>query len=283
MFSDKFKKKYTTIPFATYKNRNIQTANLYSHYHKEIEIITVIDGCADFYIGTDMYEVRKGDVLIIPPYAVHRALFYPDTLHECICFEASVLWDEALCRNLEKGVLTVTSPVKANSANGTSVYKCTRAAFDAYQRKEPGWELEAIGNLSVAFGKLCSESFFVKSKTVDTEQDFVRNVLEYVKEHFSEQITSTTAADYLHINNSYFCRIFKNNFGCCFAEYLATYRIEQAKLLLNMTDESISDVAIKCGFNGFSYFGKIFKEKVHVTPSAYRKKKKTAGFQPKNT
>ena len=273
MFSDKFKRKYTTIPFATYKNRNLQAANLYSHYHKEIEIITVIDGGADFYIGADLYEVRAGEVLIIPPYAVHRATFLADTLHECICFDASILWDKTLCRNLEKGALTVNSHVRSSSAVCTAVYESTRAAFDAYQRKEPGWELEAIGNLSVAFGKLCSQDFFVKGESADTEQDFVRNVLEYVKEHYSEQITSTTAADFLHINNSYFCRIFKVSFGCCFADYLATYRIEKAKILLNMTNESVSDVAIKCGFNGFSYFGKTFKEKVGITPSAYRKKK----------
>lgn len=273
MFSDKFKRKYTTIPFATYKNRNLQAANLYSHYHKEIEIITVIDGGADFYIGADLYEVRAGEVLIIPPYAVHRATFLADTLHECICFDASILWDDALRRDLEKGALTVNTHVRSDSAVCSAVYESTRAAFDAYQRNEHGWELEAIGNLSVAFGKLCATEFFVKGGAVDTEQDFVRNVLEYVKEHYNEQVTSSTAADHLHINNSYFCRIFKERFGCCFAEYLANYRIEKAKMLLNMTDESVSDVAIKCGFNSFSYFGKIFKEKVRITPSAYRKRK----------
>ena len=273
MFSDGFKKRYTTIPFAIYKKGNIDTATLYSHYHKEIELITVIEGSVDFYIGSDLYEVKAGDVLVIPPYAVHHAFFHPNTYHEWICFDASILWDESLKGSLEKGTITVSSAVKSNSEVGSLVYECTRAAFNAYEKREPGWELEAIGNLSIIFGRLCASSFFVNSKNVDTEQDFVRNVLEYIKGHFDYQITSTTVAETLYINNSYFCRIFKKRFGCCFSEYLTNYRIEQAKMLLNMTDMSVSDIAIKCGFCGFSYFSKTFKEKVGSTPSKYRLKK----------
>ena len=106
-------------------------------------------------------------------------------------------------------------------------------------------------------------------------------MLEYVKEHFDEQITSTTAAEHLHLNNSYFCRLFKRDFGCCFAEYLTSYRIERSKMLLNKTDDSISEVAIKCGFNGFSYFSKIFKSTVGIKPSQYRKKRLAAKKQDK--
>ena len=274
MFSDGFKNKYTTIPLATYKNRNKNTAPLYSHYHKEVELITVIEGSVDFYIGADFYEVKAGDVLVIPPYAVHRAIFHRNTYHECICFDASILWDESLKCSLEKGTLTVTSAVKFDSDVGHRVYECARGAFDAYEKRTLGWELEAIGNLSILFGKLCASSFFIKSKCVDTEQEFVRCVLEYIKAHFSEQITSTTAAAILHINNSYFCRIFKNSFGCCFAEYLTSYRIEQAKMFLKMTDMSVSDLAIKCGFNSFSYFSKTFKERVGISPSACKQMKK---------
>ena len=273
MFSDGFKRKYTTIPFATYKNRNEKPATLYSHYHKEVELIAVIEGEVDFYIGSDLYAVKAGEVIVIPPYAVHRAVFHPATRHECICFDLSILWDEELRRNLEKGRYTVNTHVTLDHPEIDTVYKAVRCAFDAYGRRESGWELEAIGNLSVAFGRLSASAFFVKTQKEDGEQDFTRGVVEYVKEHFDEQITSTTVAEFLHLNNSYFCRIFKTNFGCCFAEYLTRYRIEHSKMLLNKDDDSISDVAIKCGFNGFSYFSKIFKETIGITPSQYRKKR----------
>ena len=281
MFADGFKSKYTTIPFATYKNRNEKAATLYAHYHKELEIITVIEGAIDFFVGSEPYEVTAGEVIIIPPYAVHRAAFKPGTRHECICFDLSVLWDERLRRDLEKGVLTINTHLTLQNPETENVYRLVSAAFAANQEKNRGWELEAIGNLSVAFGRLSATSFFVKNQSADTEADFTRSVVEYVKEHFDEQITSTTAAEHLHLNNSYFCRLFKRDFGCCFAEYLTSYRIERSKMLLNKTDDSISEVAIKCGFNGFSYFSKIFKETIGITPSQYRKKRLAVKKQDK--
>ena len=204
---------------------------------------------------------------------MHRAVFHPATRHECICFDLSILWDEDLRRNLEKGLYTINTHLSRQHPETETVYKALRAAFDAYSRKELGWELEAIGNLSVAFGRLRASSFFVKTQKEDGEQDFTRSVVEYIKDHYDEQITSTTVAEFIHLNNSYFCRLFKRDFGCCFAEYLTRYRIERSKMLLNKSDESISDVAIKCGFNSFSYFSKIFKETIGITPSQYRKKR----------
>ena len=72
------------------------------------------------------------------------------------------------------------------------------------------------------------------------------------------------------MNNSYFCRLFKKHFHCNFSDFINNYRIEKAKLFLEDTSLPISDIAIKCGFNSFSYFCKIFKLSVGLSPSAYR-------------
>lgn len=270
MFSDRFKNRYTTIPFAIHKKHNEGVFQLYSHYHKEIELITVISGAIDFYVGTELYEVKEGEVLVIPPYCMHRAHMYPGTRHECICFDLSILWDDTLRRDLEKGVLTVRSHLTQDLPYTPFAYKCARSALAAYENKRAGWEMEVIGNLSLLFGRLCAVSFFVKSGIADVNIDFVKSVVEYVKGHYGEQITSRIVAEQLYLNNSYFCRLFKKMFGCCFSEYLTSYRIEQAKILLNTTELSVSEVAFKCGFNGFSYFSKVFKESAGISPSKYR-------------
>lgn len=276
MFSDGFKGKYTTIPFAIYKYSGDREQSLYSHYHKEVELIALIDGGARFFIGSEYYDLKSGDVLVIPPYSAHRALIDSHTKYDCICFDLSMLWDEALRHELEKGSLTVVSCLGEDNPNTECAYNCVISAINAYEKRKLGWEMETIGNLSVMFGRLYSSGFFVKSEKPNEEQPFVKSVTEYIEEHFSEQITSTTAAEKLYLNNSYFCRVFKNNFGCCFAEYLTSYRIAQAKMLLNMTEMSVSDIAIKCGFNDFSYFSKMFREMVGVTPSKYRRQENSS-------
>ncbi len=270
MNSDGFRSRYTTIPLATYKNETKEAGVCYSHYHKEIELITVTEGEMDFYIGTDCYKMKAGEVLLIPPYCVHRSISYLGASHECVCFDASLLWDEGLRRDLERGALTVNSHLSKDMSYTPDVYACARAVFRAHEMQHAGWEMIAIGNLSVMFGILCENAFFVKSAVADPEQAVVKRVMEYIKEHFSEPITSGTVAETLYLNNSYFCRLFKKSFGCCFTDFLVEYRIEQAKFYLSGSDRSISEIASLVGFNSFSYFSKTFRSLVGSTPSEYR-------------
>ena len=120
-----------------------------------------------------------------------------------------------------------------------------------------------------AVSELMKKSLIEKSETPDT--NFHKTVIDYVEKNLSKNITSTDIAKALHINHSYFCRLFKKNFNLCFQNYLALCRIEKAKSLLKNTDLSVSEIALKVGFNSISYFTKIFKKEVSLTPNQYRK------------
>ncbi|MBQ8372218.1 MAG: helix-turn-helix domain-containing protein [Clostridia bacterium] len=271
MFRDSFKSRYTTIPFAFCKQRTSDTPfNLLAHQHKEAELISVVEGSVDFYIDCIRYELKAGDALVIPPFAIHRASVSRNTYYDCICFDLSLLWDKTLTKGLERGALTVSGSVHASLPYTSDVRQCIKCAIDACERGAAGWELDAIGNLSILFSRLKSSSFFVASTDKAPEHSFGKSVLEYIKMHFSESITSRTAAVALYLNNSYFCRLFKKNFGCCFSEYLLEYRIEKAKSLLRNRERSISEIAIGVGFNSFSYFSKVFKRQTGMSPSEYR-------------
>jgi AraC-like DNA-binding protein len=56
------------------------------------------------------------------------------------------------------------------------------------------------------------------------------------------------------------------------ATYIREFRILFAKQMLKNTDSSITDIYIQCGFESPSYFSKIFKQSVGMTPTEYRKK-----------
>ena len=96
--------------------------------------------------------------------------------------------------------------------------------------------------------------------------------MEYVAERYGEAITSRTLADHLYMSGAYFCRRFKRGFGCSFSDFLLAYRVEKAKLLLAADPRPISEIALACGFHSFSYFGKVFRARVGVTPTAYRRR-----------
>ena len=139
----------------------------------------------------------------------------------------------------------------------------------AHATGENGLELDVIGNLCMIFA-LLKQHKYIKSG-IFQRKEICRNMIEYIDKNYVFPVTSADAAKELFISESYFCRLFKENFGQPFQKYLCMYRIEKSKNLLRTTDMSVSEIAAAVGFNSFSYFSKMFREFVSSTPLEYRK------------
>ncbi len=99
----------------------------------------------------------------------------------------------------------------------------------------------------------------------------IRDAMNYISSHFAEPLTLQDVANHLHLNPSYFSRVFKQSFGSSFKEYLTQVRIEEAKRLLKNTEYSLLDIAVATGFDNQSYFTNVFKKVTGLTPGQYRK------------
>lgn len=94
--------------------------------------------------------------------------------------------------------------------------------------------------------------------------------IAYVKEHFRENISMTTVANYLCVNSSYFSHVFSEQVGIPFTKYLNSHRVSVAKQLLTDPAIKIYEVAHLVGFDDYRYFSKIFKEQEGIPPDQYR-------------
>ncbi|MBO4311845.1 MAG: helix-turn-helix transcriptional regulator [Desulfovibrionaceae bacterium] len=74
------------------------------------------------------------------------------------------------------------------------------------------------------------------------------------------------------VSKSECLRCFKTILQTTPYKYLMDYRLSEATRLLKTTNHPIGEIAIMTGFNGQSYFGKCFKEKMGCSPSEYREK-----------
>lgn len=102
---------------------------------------------------------------------------------------------------------------------------------------------------------------------------FVRklyDIIEYVNQHYTENITAEECSKKLFVSYSYFSRKFKQITGKNFKNYLISIRINHAEKLLLSTSESITNIATKCGFNSISYFSSMYKEFKGIAPSQVR-------------
>jgi AraC-like DNA-binding protein len=94
--------------------------------------------------------------------------------------------------------------------------------------------------------------------------------LAHVAKHFTRPIPESEVALLCNMSPSRFCREFKAAFAVTFVEYLATYRVSQAKRLLANPAMPVADVAVAVGFNDPSYFTRVFRKQERLSPSEYR-------------
>ncbi len=104
----------------------------------------------------------------------------------------------------------------------------------------------------------------------DEHSYHVTKAKAYIEKNYYEPLTLQQLADYLGINKSYFCTIFKKVTKQSFSPYINNLRIEKSKELLIDTNDSILEIALATGFSSASYFNNIFKKVVGMTPVAYR-------------
>lgn len=116
-----------------------------------------------------------------------------------------------------------------------------------------------------AFGELASICISPKR-----EDMIIKEMKNYLDDNFSQQITLYDVANYLHMNYSYLSAYISQNTGKHFSEHLNDTRIRHAKQMLANTSYSISYISETIGYTDQSYFGKIFKKAVGITPLQYR-------------
>ncbi len=275
MLVEDFGARYTEIPFTTFARdykRNTRTTDIegLSHLHREMEVLLMLDGAARLHIDRSVIQLTAGDLVIVPPYTLHRYTIAADRdcRHYCACFDPHVLYDKALAAALENGAVTLPRVLRDEVCAA-----CIRAAFLANEQKADGWALQVIGQLSLFFSRLQETGALVGRHDMPP-RSIHGEMFAYIATHYTEEITSADAAAVLHLNPSYFCRLFRQNFGERFLPYLCKYRLEKSKTLLRNTALSVSEIALSVGFGSFSYYSKRFREYTGMTPREYRTTKK---------
>ena len=103
------------------------------------------------------------------------------------------------------------------------------------------------------------------------EFDLYRKALTYITDHFTENINLEVVSNFVGVSTSHLSRVLNNSCGSSFSDILNALRIHHAKILLNETDMSISDVAYASGYGSLRNFNRIFKKNYGVTPKEMRK------------
>ncbi|MCM3634270.1 response regulator [Paenibacillus camelliae] len=99
----------------------------------------------------------------------------------------------------------------------------------------------------------------------------VEEVKQYIHSHIGDDLSRNSLAEIIYLNPDYLARVFKKETGISLGSYITQARIAAAKHLLETTTLSVYAVAKKVGYANYSYFSKLFKQDVGLSPNEYKK------------
>lgn len=102
------------------------------------------------------------------------------------------------------------------------------------------------------------------------QQRVKRKILNYIQEHYRDELSMQDVARAMNYSEAYFCKLFKQCFDQNFTSYLTEYRVEQAKKMLKEPAVNIKEVGKAVGYVDANYFAKVFKRATGYSPTEYR-------------
>ena len=159
--------------------------------------------------------------------------------------------------------------------NHIEICNTINSLFDSLWKREPGYELTVIGQFYHFFGIIFSNHYYLESIT-RARRDYKRilqlkQVLDFIEHNYTGALTLKQLSASVSMSPKYFCRFFSEMTHQTPMDYLNRQRIERACYEISTTDDSITDIAYRNGFNDLSYFIRTFKKYKGTTPGKYKK------------
>lgn len=271
------------------------------HWHNEMELIYVKKGSARISINMQDYIVRAGSIALVLPGYIHGiSLSTPapearpvltnsdkendsNNMHaleyENIIYDLNMLLPKQSDDMTTKFFQKLLDPhticpcvISPETVHFDNMVSCIDRADSICQNFPAGYRL-AVRSCLYEFFFYINQLLTTSSAENAASPEFLermKTIMKYVELHYGEEITIQKMADICNISHSHFMKFFKTHMGTSFVDYLNDYRLLTASRMLTTSDDSITEIAGKCGFDNVSYFNRLFKKKYHVTPKQMR-------------
>lgn len=255
-----------------------QHSQLIHRHDSVIELLYVINGHGSYRISNREYIAEPGTLFICNEGVLHgEEPFLKHSMQSCCC-----VLENLKVPNLPPNTLTAASqnPVLHFSANRLHIENFFLALHE-YNLQSPVYnnvcEILANALLNIVYIEVQKQN---SQKTIvdKNKEELIQYIMEYLNEHFMEEISLQELGEIFHISHYHLSHIFKTAIGVSPRKYIIHRKIGEAQNLLMNTDLLIGEIVERVGFNENCHFSSMFKKYVGVTPTQYRihfKKKKS--------
>lgn len=262
------------------------TGDIPWHWHEEIEVIRVKSGSIHLYLDNCDFVLNEGDGVFINSNILHY--IRAGTSEECIL--NSLVFNKNLISGVIQSVFEqnfVNPIVENNNLSGIAFYKntswgeeasnCIKNAFLQFEKSEFGYEIlvrEYLSHMWYIMLKNIQDLNLNKNNRNDLNSERIKNILSFVHKNYNKQITLNNISKVVNLSERECLRCFKNTLGISPIQYILKYKVSIAAKMLSETKDSITIISDTVGFDSPSYFSKIFKRFIGITPTQYRNKSK---------
>lgn len=251
------------------------------HWHKDIEIIYILDGEMNYHINDKIVPIKKNECVIINSLQLHygSSIYHHACRFICIRFHPKILGTDPSVYQTYVTPLIENPRIDylyydSNSQNHPEVEALIDRMTLAKAEMCDACELDIISSLHLLWRILylqCRPVLGQEAATDDTSLDLQKKMVSYIYEHYQEPLTLDEIAASASISRSKCCIVFKQYLQQSPIDFLNRHRLEMSGRLLLNTQASITEIALSCGFNHLSYFSKMFLREYGCTPTEYRK------------
>lgn len=102
----------------------------------------------------------------------------------------------------------------------------------------------------------------------------IQKAVMHLQNNYAQTLSLSDVAELLGLSSSYFSKVFRDEVGSNFVDYLTELRISKAKMLLCETTMTITEIGRQTGFPNYNYFIRVFRERTGQTPMSYQKQQR---------
>lgn len=248
-----------------------------NHIHDYYEIYYLLAGEREYFIKDRTYRVRKGDLVFINKYDLHKTAAANPPEHERIVinFEEEFIGnfrDEAMPDLLSPfmgDTKIVTLEPDDQSFVKLLLYNMLREKLE--QRAQFETYLRTLLIQLLIFSRRRIEQMKPKFEYSSPLHQKISEMMYFINKHHSQTLTLSIISQQFYMSPHYISRAFKRVTGFSFVEYLNTVRIKEAQRLLRESDLNVTAIGGRVGFESIAHFSRVFKKTTNLSPLQYRK------------
>jgi AraC-like DNA-binding protein len=249
------------------------------HFHDDLEIGLCLSGKGTFYIEDRELGFRPGDVFVIGPGLLHRAISEPG--HESRWTWMFPYLSRLLGSRVDNPDLLDTAPyamisspvLRMQKKNHPRLYDLVKELSDLHARKGSPDAIRALVVLILTYLRpiaLSPDAGFREAAGNPSGLQRIKPALGLINTGYGKKLPIEQMAQACFMSVRHFTTMFQTIMHEMPHEYLTRFRISRACGLLGSSTESINQIALGCGFESLSSFNRSFKRMTGVAPKEYR-------------